>query len=247
MIIGTADWTMWSPDILQTLRAEGIARGGVLTPMDAREVLAYLQTRPQWIGHTKREGRPAIEAKPRSTCWGMDDVITAPHLLELAIASSRFAQAYLEVDVPCCYSLNAFTTYPGVPIVRGIHELHRDHDDERFLGLFVYLTDVPTRNAGAHVFVNATHRAPYTVWVGGGTSTIVVGPPGYGYFADTRGLHYGVQPTQKPRTMAWVRWGVSDPPPAYIQDKLAPVDKAVVGGRYPEDPWLQEVLRWVVR
>ena len=74
----------------------------------------------------------------------------------------------------------------------------------------------------------------------------MVGPAGTLFFSDPCGLHMGIRPT-KPRMFAWARWGVSRLPASYVWDHMSPVDKAVMGDRYPTDPFVQDVIKLVVR
>lgn len=73
----------------------------------------------------------------------------------------------------------------------------------------------------------------------------VIGPAGTMFFSDPCGLHMGVRPIQL-RMFAWARWGVSPLPASYVWDHMTPVDKVVLGARYPKDPAMQEVVRLVV-
>lgn len=78
-----------------------------------------------------------------------------------------------------------------------------------------------------------------------GVVTTMTGPAGTTFFTDPCGLHMGVRPV-KPRMFAWARWGVSTLPASYVWDHMSPVDKSVLGDRYPTDPAMQEVVRLVV-
>ncbi len=207
----------------------------------AAEMLAYLQTRPQYHGHVK--GASVARHQPgNSNCWAPEDVLRAPHFAEFALSLTDQARAYLGL-APLLYSVNAFTTYPiAGPMNPDIQAWHRDKDDVRFLALFVYLTDVLKPEDGAHLFKRGTHRG-----LSDGPSQTVLGPAGTAFFADTRGFHMGIRPSAKPRTIAWARWGVSDPPASYLWDKQSPCSREVLGTRYPSDVSLQASLHLVVQ
>lgn len=215
------------------LRRDGVFRLDGLAP--ALDVLTFLNGKRKYDGH--------IQGQPSRTqaCWSMTDVISAPGVLETALAWTPLAGAYLESD-PLLYSVNAFTMYPSAgPTSPDTQEFHRDKDDHRFLALFVYLTDVLTPEAGAHQFQRGTHKGFNT-----GTVETVTGPAGTMFFSDGRGLHRGIRPTSSPRTILWIRWGVTDPPASYQWCGLKPIDKSLVGDRYPTDAVLQRQIRLVL-
>lgn len=213
-----------------------------LSRQQAAEILAFLGDKPQYDGHIVDSDRPShAHTQSTQTCWSMADVLQAPHVVETALQLTAAAGAYLEAD-PLLYSVNAFTMYPSAqPTSRDTQEFHRDRDDVRFLALFIYLTDVLTPEDGAHQFQVGTHRGAVS-----GTIAEVVGPAGRAFLSDGRGLHRGLRPTTAPRTILWIRWGVSNPPASYVWCGLRPVDKALVGDRYPTDPALQRSVRLVL-
>lgn len=214
---------------------------GVEPMRGAGEVLAYLEGRPRYRGHVK--GMSVAPHQPgNSTCWAPEDILSAPHFLEFALGMTRIAREYLGRD-PLLYSVNAFTTYPiSGPMNPDIQEWHRDRDDVKFLALFVYLTDVMDVNDGAHLFKVGTHEG-----AADGDVRTVLGPSGTAFLADTRAFHMGVRPVSRPRTVAWARWCVTDPPASYLWDGQAPCDRAVLGDRYPVDEGLRASMRLVVR
>lgn len=223
---------------LLSLDCEGIM---AVEPMvGASEMLAYLQTRPQYHGHVK--GASVAPHQPgNSTCWAPEDVLRAPHFVEFVTGFTALAGEYLG-QPPLLYSVNAFTTYPvSGPMNPDIQDWHRDKDDVKFVALFVYLTDVLSRNDGAHLFKSGSHVGA------GGPAQMVLGAAGTAFVADTRGLHMGVRPTTCPRTIAWARWCVTDPPASYLWDQQQPCSKDVLGARYPSDAGLQASMRLVVQ
>lgn len=163
--------------------------------------------------------------------WQMHDIIRCPHLLEHALQFFDVAQAFLGVEVPLLYSLNAFCTRP-VPHVRpDIQDWHRDADDVKFLPMFSYLTDVSDAEA-------QRLRGPF------GEASIK-GPAGTTFFSNTMEEHLGGKPVEGERIITWARWGVSDPPAAYVWDKLSPIGRDELGSRYPYDPRLQHAIHLV--
>jgi hypothetical protein len=201
----------------------------------------YLAGCPVYPNHA-RQGR---DAAPFGSlpwmCYDMQDVILAPGWFEKAVELLPIASAYLEVK-PYLYSMNAFYTAPASFTKRDIQEFHRDTDDSRFVVLFLYCTDVFIDAEGAHQFQLKSHRCD----VDDPETKTVLGSAGTMFFSDTRGLHRGLVPRNRRRMIAWARYGVSNPPAAYIWDELTPVDKTLLGARYPSDPELQEAVKLVV-
>lgn len=218
------------------LQRDGIVPVFPFPPQAVDQVNAWLDDCVRWGGHVKRQGDSPIN-RP-ITCWAMHDVMVAPHLWEWALSLTPFAEAYL--DAPALlYSINAFESTPHDWAPHpGIERFHRDNDDTKFLAAFLYLTDVGAD--GAHRYQCGTHEGwPLT------RIEDMTGRRGTAFLADTRGYHCGGRPTTGPRRLAWVRWGVSDPPASYIKDCLSPLPKAQLGGRYPTDPALQRAIHLV--
>jgi hypothetical protein len=222
---------------LATLQREGMLPVSGLSLQQVDGIIAALKLCPRYAGHVKREGLPP-DGRP-ITCWDMHDVMLTPYLWEWAVAFTPLAWAYLG-KAPLLYSINAFESVPcDWPPHPGVEVFHRDQDDTRFLALFIYLTDVPDSD-GAHVYQCGTHNGGPTI-----LTKEVSGPRGTAFLADTQGLHRGIRPRVAPRRMAWIRWGVSDPPASYIRDQLTPLPKERLGARYPADATMQALVRLV--
>lgn len=187
-------------------------------------------------------------------CVDMRDAVLAPGLFELMVDHYGFARTYFG-EQPILYSMNAFWTQPAASgeLYQDTHEWHRDLDDRKQLVIFVYGTDVATRfGDGAHLYQIGTHlvedsalgrhvRAPPPHVV-----REITGKAGTVFLSNTRGLHMGCRPN-KPRMLAWGRWGVSRPPESYRWDQLQPTDKKLLGDRYPVSPEIQDAISFVVR
>jgi hypothetical protein len=235
--------------LLAEIRRDGIA---VLPWGMSRDHVAsfngYLAERKTWEGHVRAKsgGRFGDPARSHSTCWAMEDVVLAPEFLELALSLFPLAQDYLEKPA-LLYSVNAFTTYPREgPTLPDIQDFHRDRDDSRFIGLFMLCSDVLTAEDGAHQFVRGSHLDGDGRGADGREIVNITGRAGTAFLAATWGLHRGVRPQARPRTLAWARWGVSAPPASYGWDELAPVPAVKLGTRYPADQNLRVGLRLVL-
>ena len=242
---------------LATLRRDGIVP--VYPPLgagQAAELAAYLRAAPCYPGHVRVYG----DGMPRSFaetavmtdvwCHNMETVVLAPHVWDLAISLLPAAAQYLDAP-PRLYSMNAFWARASDAAPRlDLQTWHRDRDDERFLALFVYGTDVLTEADGPHRFMLGSHDERGPVYgdpdVGGYFALPVYGRAGTAFLADTRGLHMGVKPTSaEPRLILWARYGVSERPWAYTNDRLEPVDARRLGERYPADAATRELVRLV--
>lgn len=168
-------------------------------------------------------------------CVHTSAAIAAPHLLERGLEHLDLASAYLGRDPAVCYSANAFWTRPPGQSREDIQELHVDQDDERFLSMFVYLTDVLSDDDGPHDIEGAD-----------GVLRSIYGRAGTVFIANPMRPHRGRKPKVGERGLYWWRYGVSDRPPANAWDKVEPIPAAEIGDRYPADARLRESIRLLV-
>ncbi len=241
--------TAVSEGIVNEVRREGIAVLPWAMPSPHVDAFnSYLAVKEIWEGHvrSKSGGRRGDPSSSASTSWSMDDVVLAPHFLEFALDLFPVVQELLSGRA-LLYSLNVFTTYPrSGPTIFDVQEFHRDFDDSDFVGLFILCSDVPCIEEGAHQFVKGSQSDDQQRGLDGREVYSVTGKAGTAFLAVTRGLHRGVRPLSRPRTLAWARWGVSDPPAAYGWDGLSPVSSTLLGTRYPSDPDMRRSLRLVI-
>jgi hypothetical protein len=224
--------------MIDALRTDGFVSLPAMPVRDAQCVFRHLHACPTFEGHVKGGGTPATPQSAQ-TSWDLLSVLSAPHVLDFALPYTELAGEYLQAD-PLLYSVNAFTMHPvGGRLSPDTQEFHRDRDDKKFLALFIYLTDVWLPADGAHQYQRGTHGGQV-----GGEILTVLGDAGTAFLADTYGLHRGMRPATKPRTILWVRWGVSDPPQGYVWDRTQPVQKELLPD-YPSDLGLQQSIRLV--
>ena len=150
---------------LQALREDGITRlGPVLSPQQIDEIHRHLGSCPVHGGGTVNAGaeggwEPVAEAKKkhRECSYKMEDLIDAPHLLELMASPwvVDLTTRYLGAP-PSIFSPNLFWSFSNVPGVSPSQEIHRDWDGFRHLALFIYLVDVKQEN-GAHQYLRKSH------------------------------------------------------------------------------------------
>ena len=120
--------------------------------------------------------------------------IIDPYILSLA-------QSYLGC-FPTLYSLNSWWhLYKGNTY--GTQNNHRDHDDFRFLALFIYLTDVD-ETKGPHIFYPGTQNGSES-----SESVAITGKAGTAILADTFAIHRGQPLQQDSRLVCWWRYGLN--------------------------------------
>ena len=212
--------------MIEQLKHDGIVTLGSLTHEQGAEIYLHLLDKPIYLGgHVKRtctgmaETRDFIRDKRRFyrhslACYDFDAIVTCPHLIKVALDHADLAEEYLEQE-PVVYSANIWWSFPGGFVNPEVQKQHRDVDDEKFLALYFYLSDVDRE--AAHVYCRGSHRGDTTEMM------TITGPAGTMFIEDGSGCHYGNHPSKRPRLAAWVRFGVSDPPSSYKVDGLYPV------------------------
>ena len=235
---------MTQQQALVALHERGYAIVGRMQPNEFAAMSDFLSQRLVYVDahvpETARMRGDALRTRMHPTecfCVPTADAVVAPHLLETALSLTDVAAAYLARDPPVMYSANAFWTRPGPEAVRAdIQAYHRDTDDEHFLAMFVYLTDVLDDAGG-----------PQDLEGPDGMVRTIFGPAGTVFLADTSRLHRGRKPTKGERGIAWVRWGISERPAANAWDKIEPIAASALGDRYPADPRLRKSIELLVR
>ena len=208
---------------LAALHADGhTLLGALLTPSQLADVHRYLadkllaphgRSRPTFPAH-----RPPPEV--RMAEYSLADTLACPHLLALAnsVPLVRLAAHYIGCK-PTISAIGLRWSYPQAGSGSGLQGFHRDCDDWRFIKVFVYLTDVDEA-AGPHVYISGTQHEhcsmrlqPYSddeiaSRYGAARTSSVVGPAGTGFAVDTRGIHKGMVPTQKPRLLLQIQYSL---------------------------------------
>jgi hypothetical protein len=248
------EWTA----LLDDLRRDGV----VIAPsrfgeQELAEMIAYMDERPVWRAHVASRSKvpefPAGSKTMRQARsdgeWPafaptMETVVGAPHWLECAISVFPLVKQYFDGEFPRLYSLHCFWTQPGSGHYIETHDWHRDEDDRKQLGLFMFGTDV--LNDGFHLYQRGSSHSPANGNPPPEAIITIKGPAGTLFVEQPFGVHMGQRPRSGPRLFIWARYGVSDPPAAYGWDDLRPVPKALIGDRYPADPEIQEAIRLVV-
>lgn len=232
--------------ILDSLYKRGFAILSPFSRQETADIRKHLLAHPVYldahIPETARRRRGGLVDRDligtcECICVDTPAAILTPHVIERALALTDIAAAYLAVDPPVGYSMNAFWTRPGPQAERGdIQGFHRDEDDIRFLVMFIYLTDIVEAHDGPHDLIGPD-----------GITRTIFGPAGTVFLADTSHMHRGRKPVAGERGLMWFRWGVSERPAANLWDKNEPIPAAALGPRYPTETRLQASIRLIAR
>jgi hypothetical protein len=170
--------------LARALEEIGYVRLGPLLDRTAvNDVLRHFAAQPCFDAHVyaKSDGEPRtveeLAAAADFGCYRPEDVVTSPHLLELANDPRilRAVESYLGC-VPSLYSMNAWWSFPraGHPVSL-TREFHRDGDDLKNCVLFMYLTDVGAD--GCHEYIRYSHQPAEMARRLGGKDRFVVDIP----------------------------------------------------------------------
>ena len=204
--------------MIADLIVNGIAEISPLEPHKVKEIQDYLKDKIIFKGSH-------IAARPGDDdyvgAYPLDIAVNCPHLIKTALTWADLAYWMFGRKEPVLYSVNIFTTYPGGIARKDLHDWHRDMDDCQQLAIFLAVSDIP--ESAAHCYLEESQRKD-----GEGVAYYlprreIFGPAGTMWIENPYGYHYGKEPTEGPRTIAWARFGVSDRPKAYIEDHNYPV------------------------
>jgi hypothetical protein len=166
-------------------------------------------------------------------------VLGCPHLLELANEPRLLALvgAYLGCK-PTIITWGLLRSRPAIGCAAITQKFHRDREGWRSVKLFVYLTDVD-EVAGPHMYACGSHRtrsslrarcysdAEVAARTGSQNIATITGEAGFGFLADTFGLHKGESPAARERLILQIHYACV-PSPLYIYGPLRP-SRAVHG------------------
>jgi hypothetical protein len=195
---------------------------GLLSGHQVAEIHAFMQDKQ--LHDRVRGGRVfTLDSVPEDAKIGdydLKDIIDCPHILALANSASLLCLGAHYVGCkPTLSALGMRWSFPGTEASSILQKFHRDTEDWRFVKIFVYLTDVDA-DSGPHVYVRGSHldsgslRAhSYSdegVELAHGVESIinVTGPAGFGFAADTAGIHKGAVPLRSTRCMLQFQYSI---------------------------------------
>jgi hypothetical protein len=152
--------------------------------------------------------------------YGLADILSCPHLLELANHPGllRLAADYIGCK-PTISAIGLRWSFPDTGVATGLQAFHRDADDWRFIKVFMYLTDVD-EGSGPHVYVRGTHLEPCGLRLkdyadeeilqayGSERLISVTGPAGTAFTVNTHGIHKGTLPSERPRLLLQIQYSL---------------------------------------
>lgn len=207
--------------------------GKLLTREQCEDIHVYLASHA--LVDARGSGRTfRIHDLPEGVTTGdypLDTVVNCPHVLDIANHPDiiRIMTNYLGFK-PTILTLGLRWSFPGETSTDPIQRFHRDSEPGS-AKLLVYLTDVD-HLSGPHAYVEGTHRErmpwrlrPYSdddIARKYGAGVTIRGPAGTGFFIDTKGIHKGVLPVQRPRLLLGIQYGLL---PCLLYD-YAPVECA---------------------
>ena len=191
-----------------------------LTPLLSQEqcleMRAYLEHCA--LLDSKGSGQPVSLTDIPEACnvgdYPLDTVVNCPHVMETA---NHEAIMGLAIDylgfTPVITGLSLRWTFPSSAAPDIVQRFHRDCE----LGsikMMVYLTDVDAE-AGPHTFAAGTHRDRMPVRLRSHSDEDVhaeqvkmLGTAGTSFVIDTRGIHKGGVPLERPRLMLGVQYSL---------------------------------------
>ncbi len=194
----------------------------LLDPHQVAAIHSYLKDKIL-VDRDDAANRFVIDAVPAGVTiadYLRSDILACPHVLELANRTDllQLAASYIGCK-PTVSALLLRWSFPGEGPGENVQAFHRDADDWRFVKIFVYLTDVDP-GAGPHVYVRSSHHLQGKVRLksfsddavarrfGPDMLTVVTGAAGFGFAADTYGVHKGMVPRERPRLMLQIQYSL---------------------------------------
>lgn len=188
----------------------------LLSTEQCMEMRAYLATCT--LLDSKGRGQAiSLTAIPEACSVGdypLRDVVNCPYVMATANHQDMMGLAidYLGF-APVITGLSLRWTFPSSAGPDKVQSFHRDCEVGS-IKLMVYLTDVDA-NAGPHTFARGTHLDRMPVRLRNhsddevrGEHVEMLGPAGTTFVIDTRGLHKGSMPRERPRLMLGVQYSL---------------------------------------
>lgn len=200
---------------------------GLLSGPQVTDIHEFM--RPKQLHDRVRGGRVfTIDSVPDDARIGdyeLKHLIDCPHILALANSPSLLCLAGHYIGCkPTLSALGMRWSFPGTEAGSILQKFHRDYDDWRFVKIFVYLTDVDA-DSGPHVYIRGSHLDSGSLRshsycddaveraYGGDSAINVTGPAGFGFAADTAGIHKGAVPLRRTRCLLQFQYSLL---PTYV-------------------------------
>jgi hypothetical protein len=176
--------------------------------------------------------------------YPLDTVVNCPNVLDVANRPEllNFIASYLRYK-PTIANIGLRWSFPGGSSGDQVQSFHRDAEAGT-AKVLIYLTDVDN-GSGPHAYVEGTHRdrVPLRLRTYSneeiarryGSSVHIMGCAGTGFAIDTKGIHRGVPPTQRPRLLLVIQYSLL---PSMLYDYV-PV-KCVKARQF--DPYINRLI-----
>lgn len=188
---------------------------GLLSGQEVRDINQFM--RAKQLHDRVNGGRvftiDSVPSDARIGDYELKDIIDCPHILALANSPSLLCLVGHYIGCkPTLSALGMRWSFPGSEAGSILQKFHRDSEDWRFVKIFVYLTDVDA-DSGPHVYVRGSHLSSGSLRARSysdeaverehGVENIinVTGPAGFGFAADTAGIHKGAVPLRRTRCL----------------------------------------------
>ncbi|AYG61134.1 hypothetical protein QD460_04835 [Rhizobium jaguaris] len=226
--------------VVNALRTDGFFPGLVLPENIHREIAQFAGSTgcfgnfnrqlefiaPEHADAEARFGRPLLSGHFFERSLDCASVVAVQHDPLLADVAKHYLGGQAQVITTRIWWSFPTKSASEADLSRASFKYHFDLDDWRMLKFFFNLVDVD-EGTGPHVFVKGSHRRrrmkhQLTLLVGHpeeevlgfygkGSAVTLTGKAGFGFVEDPFGFHMGTVPTQKPRLMMEVGFGVSKP------------------------------------
>lgn len=226
---------------------EALSRDGLTSvqpPIAANvlnDLVAYFKSIPchdpyrMHLGHFPWDQPASEETNIGYYSW--DEVLNAPHMLELMNAPDilAVAEAYIGCK-PVIDNIGAAWGYPGRSVAKGVQRFHRDFDCARNFKAFYYLTDIDEAS-GPHQFVRGSHQdrrlesgkaqtdEVIAETFGADRIETMTAPAGSWFLEDVYGFHKGQLPQDRPRLLLAIEYNLYPSPFAPRKSKIARDDR----------------------
>lgn len=197
-------------DILENIKTNGYAIvENFISAEEIEELKKYISNFKGYQFHIPNRAFNKVPEKYSSELdWNVcsyktNHLLHNPFLLKLMTKPEivSLVQEYLGC-LPMISGLNIWwNKFTGVDF--HTQKVHRDYDDFKFITMFVYLTDVNTKN-GPHVYYPKTHNGEEAT----SGPVEITAKAGTAIFGDTYALHYGKPLEEGERLMLWTRFSL---------------------------------------
>lgn len=216
-------------ELAAALRRDGLATA--LPPVDpaiVAELRRHFETIPCRDPYRPHLGAFRFDAPPSPDSnmgyFDVDQILSTPHAMALFNDPRVLEAAELHLGCkPLIDNVGCWWSFPERAAAKGTQRFHRDYDSLGGFKLFIYLTDVDA-TGGPHVFVRGSHTderlttpkamsdAEVGATFGPDAATVLTGPAGTRFVADTYGVHKGLLPVGGRRLLLTCQYTVNRTP-----------------------------------